>query len=445
MAADMLTVGLSGTKVARGALEITANNIANASTEGYVRRSAVASEVSAASISMRPGDISLSGARISAIHRNADMFRQAEVRRTSSDSARAASELNGLENIESAVEGARVFDLLVGFEASLSELAADPTDPSLRAAVMSAASNMAGSFRIAHDSLDAAAKGLQFEANGEVEEVNIMTGELARINLRIGRTAEGTSERATLLDQRDGLLEKLSKKVDVQTTFNAIGQVEVRAGGASGELIVQGGSTFALGATTAADGTISFDVGGAAVTLGGGSLAGKALGLQAIADTRSSLDTLASGIMNTVNTAQGNGAALNGASGQPLFSGTGASDMRLAFTNGEGLATAPAGSPAGSTNAGNLTSLRSAMETNGHAQSVSNLVFSISAQVAGKKVTSEALDAISSSARIALDQQSGVDLDQEAANLMRFQQAFQASGRVMQVATEIFDTLLGIR
>ena len=161
MAADMLTVGLSGTKVARGALEITANNIANASTEGYVRRSVVASEVSASSMAQRPGDISLSGARISAIHRNADLFRQAEVRRTSSDSSRAASELNGLENIESAVEGARVYDLLVDFEAALSELASDPTDPSLRAAVMSAASNMAGSFRIADDSLDAAAKGLQ--------------------------------------------------------------------------------------------------------------------------------------------------------------------------------------------------------------------------------------------------------------------------------------------
>tara|TARA_A100001391_G_scaffold7621_8_gene5009 strand:- start:27038 stop:28375 length:1338 start_codon:yes stop_codon:yes gene_type:complete len=444
MAADLLTIGLSGTKVARGALEITGNNIANASTEGYVRRSVVASEVAASSIAMRPGDISVSGARISAIHRNADMFRQAEVRRTSSDTARASAELTGLENIESAVEGARVFDLVVDFEAALSELAADPTDPSLRAEAMSAAGNMAGSFRIANDSLDAAATGLQFDASGEVEEVNIMTGELARINLRIGRTAEGTSERATLLDERDGLLEKLSNKVDVQTTFNAIGQVEIRAGGASGELLVQGGDKFALGVTTAADGTLTFDVAGTAVALSGGSLAGHALGLQAVADTRSSLNTLASDIMSTVNTAQGNGAALDGSGGQPLFSGTGASDMRLAFTDGDGLATAPAGSPAGSTNTSNLASLRSAFEANGHAQDVSNLVFSISAQVAGKQVTSEALNAIAGSARIALDQQSGVDLDQEAANLVRYQQAFQASGRVMQVATDIFDTLLGI-
>ena len=57
----------------------------------------------------------------------------------------------------------------------------------------------------------------------------------------------------------------------------------------------------------------------------------------------------------------------------------------------------------------------------------------------------EALDAIASSARIALDEQAGVDLDQEAVNLVRFQQAFQASGKVMQVASDIFDTILAIR
>ena len=75
---------------------------------------------------------------------------------------------------------------------------------------------------------------------------------------------------------------------------------------------------------------------------------------------------------------------------------------------------------------------------------MNELLFDISSQVAGRTVTHEALGAIASSARISLEQQSGVDLDTEAANLMRFQQAFQASGRAMQVASDIFDTLIGI-
>ena len=46
---------------------------------------------------------------------------------------------------------------------------------------------------------------------------------------------------------------------------------------------------------------------------------------------------------------------------------------------------------------------------------------------------------------VSLQAQAGVDLDAEAVNLVRFQQAFQASGRVMQVASDIFDSILGIR
>ena len=36
----------------------------------------------------------------------------------------------------------------------------------------------------------------------------------------------------------------------------------------------------------------------------------------------------------------------------------------------------------------------------------------------------------------------GVNLDEEAARLIQFQQAYQASGKMMQVAQTIFDTLL---
>jgi flagellar hook-associated protein 1 FlgK len=39
---------------------------------------------------------------------------------------------------------------------------------------------------------------------------------------------------------------------------------------------------------------------------------------------------------------------------------------------------------------------------------------------------------------------SGVNLDEEAANLMRYQRAYQAAGRVIQVANSLFDTLLSL-
>ena len=63
MASDLLSIAASGARAARGALDVTAQNIANASSDGYVRRSVRMEEVSSAGGQLRLGDISLSGAR----------------------------------------------------------------------------------------------------------------------------------------------------------------------------------------------------------------------------------------------------------------------------------------------------------------------------------------------------------------------------------------------
>jgi flagellar hook-associated protein 1 FlgK len=365
------------------------------------------------------------------------------VRRTNADVTRATTELGGLENIESAVEQAGVYPAVVEFEASLQQLAANPVDPSLRAATLAGADTLARKFNIAASSLDAVGTGLRFDADAAVSQANTITAELARVNLRLSRAGEGSSDRASLLDQRDTLLEHLSGIADVSTTFAVDGSVTVTTGGASGQTLVSGGNAAALSMTTAANGTVSFAVAGNPVTLTGGSLAGASLALTQSAAVRSRLDGLADSIAGMVNTAQANGAALDGSAGQPLFAGSGAGGITVAITDVRELATAPAGSPAGSLDGTNLAALRQQLD-GGVAEDVNSLLFDISSQVSGRQVTHDALDAIASSARISLEQQAGVDLDTEAANLIRFQQAFQASGRAMQVAKDIFDTLIGI-
>ena len=444
MASDLLSIGASGAKAARSALDVTAQNIANASSDGYIRRSVRIEEVSAAGGQLRMGDISLSGARVAGIVRNADMFRQAEVRRTNGDATRAATELQGLENIESAVEQAGVYPAIVEFEASLQQLSTNPADTSLRAAVMAGADTLARKFNIASQSLDAVGDGLRFEADSSVKEANILGGELARVNLRLSRAGEGSSDRASLLDQRDLLLEKLSGTMDIATSFATDGTVTVTAGNAAGTPFVTGGNAATLSMATAADGTVSFALDGNAVSFSRGSLAGDALALTQVAQVHGRMDVLADEIATTVNAAQANGTALDGTPGQPIFGGSGAAGLRLVVTQGSSLATAPAGAPAGSLDGANLASLRQALDAGGAAANMNAVLFDVSSLVAGRTVTRDALDAIASSARISLEQQAGVDLDTEAANLMRFQQAFQASSRAMQVASNIFDTLIGI-
>lgn len=445
MSSDLLSIGKSGAMAARAALDVTAQNIANASTDGYIRRSVSLSEVASAGGYGRIGDISVSGVRVNGVVRNADLFRQSEVRRTGSDSARAAGELNGLENTESAVEQSGVYDAMVKFEGSLNQLVGDPTSTSLRSSVVENARSLASTFNVASKALDSVGTGLRFEATDGVTQVNTLAQQLGSVNLRLARAADATSDQTALLDQRDSLLQQISAYTDVTTTFAADNTVTLAIGGTPGQTLVQGGTVQTLAMATAANGTISFSVNGTATTLAGGSLAGKALALTKLDSVHTGLDTIAASLASTVNSAQAAGVDLNGATGQPLFAGTTAATLSLALTNGTGIATAPAGAPANSRDASNLTAMQTALGTADPAGKTDALIFDISSTVAGRKITSDALKTIADTAKVNLAAQAGVSLDNEAVNLVRYQQAFQASGKVMQAAKDIFDTLLAIR
>jgi flagellar hook-associated protein 1 FlgK len=445
MGADLLSIGSSGARVARSALDVTANNIANASSDGYVRRSVAVGEVSGGTNLAAPTAINLAGARITGIVRNADAFRQSEVRRTGSDAARAAAEVQGLENVESALEQTGVYPSIVAFEGSIKQLLSDPTDGSLRAQVVENGRTMAQTFNTASQSLDAAARGLQFEAQDGVNQVNRIAGELGRVNLRLMRSADTSSDQSGLLDQRDTLLQQLSDHADITTTINADKSVSVMLGGPTGAALVSGATTNTLAMSTAANGTLSFTVNSQATTLASGAIAGKAQALVELGSARTQLDTIAAGIVTTMNTAQASGVDLAGNAGPPLFSGTGAANIAMVASGGGAIATAPAGAAAGSRDVTNLNTMRSALTSADPAGAMDTLLFGVSSAVAGRTTTRDALESISTSARIALAAQAGVNLDDEAVNLVRFQQAYQASARVMQVASDIFDSILAIR
>jgi flagellar hook-associated protein 1 FlgK len=59
-------------------------------------------------------------------------------------------------------------------------------------------------------------------------------------------------------------------------------------------------------------------------------------------------------------------------------------------------------------------------------------------------VAQEALEVVYQQALQTKDQSAGVNLDEEASNLLRFQQAYQASAKVMQMANQLFDSILRI-
>ncbi|KUR72729.1 flagellar hook protein [Novosphingobium fuchskuhlense] len=446
MASDLLSIGLSGAKAARIGLDVTAQNISNAATEGYVRRSVGLTEVASTGYNQNTRDVSLSGVRVDMIVRNADAFRQSEVRRTGADTARANAEVTGLGNIEAALEQSGIYTAITGFDASLQKLKEDPVDTSLRASVIESARTMGATFQIAAKEMDAVGKGLRFEAADGVTQVNRIAGELARTNLRLARAADASSDQTALLDQRDKLLADLSQYGDIATTMAQDGSVTVTLGtSAAGTPLVSGGDTKALAMTTAGDGTVSYTLDSGALTLAGGSLAGQQLALGKLAQLGTDLDTLAGSIVTTVNTAQAAGTDRNGNPGADLLTGSTAETIALATGDPAKIVTAPANAPKNSRDPAGLEALRGALATADPAGKMDAILFDVSATVSGRTVTRDALATISGAAKTALSAQTGVDLDTEGVNLVRYQQAFQASGRVMQVAASLFDSLLQIR
>lgn len=443
MASDMLQIGASGLRAAQAQLDVTSQNIANASTAGYVRRSVTQTELSGVSMGSTYGVVSQWGVRVSGITRNVDSLAQSEVRRTGSDAARADTLVKGLTSVSDAVDTSGVYAAITGFQSALSKLTSSPTDSSLRANVLSAAGTMAQSFNTAHSALVSAQSGFQLAATDGVSQVNTLATNLAKLNLTIAGTTDPASQ-ASLLDQRDGLLQQLSQYGDITTTIAANGTVNVQMGGASGPMLVTGSTAKTMAMSQDSTGAISYTLGGTALTLSGGSLAGTQQAMAASISASNSLDGIANSLMTTVNDAQGNGAALDGTAGQDMFSGTGAAGITLALTSGSQIAAAASGSAAGSSDQTNLKALISSMGSVDIAGQTNTLLYNLSSAVASNTTTRDTLDTIYANAQANVSGQSEVNLDDEAANLVRYQQAYQASAKVISVAQTLFDQLLQI-
>jgi flagellar hook-associated protein 1 FlgK len=283
MTGNLLQIGKSGTMAARSALDLTAQNIANAANADYARRTLSMAEVVAkGGIAMEQG-ASLSGVRPDQVQRSNSVFLQNEARRTSGDVARADAELTGLTNSETAIEQAGIFPALVDFEAGLARLASDPLGGSLRAAVVEDARRLAQTFQIATNGLDVAEADLRFSADAGVEQVNLLAGELARTNAGIARAKPGTSNMAALHDQRDALLRDISALTGASATFDQLGRASVTL---DGQVLVAGVNAATLTRSDNPDGSFAFAIGGNSVNLASGSLLGGSQAMTAIGTWR---------------------------------------------------------------------------------------------------------------------------------------------------------------
>jgi flagellar hook-associated protein 1 FlgK len=443
---DMLSIGASGLKAYQVALNTVSENISNAGTIGYSRRTASTAEVAAASANSTMNGM---GSIVTGIVRAGDFYAAAQVRTAGSDLARTETSVTWLDRIESGLDGSQLSTRLSDFFTASTTLAGDPTSLGARASMLEAASGVAGAFSSTGTALDQVQEDLDGTARSSVESLNSAAATLARINDGLGRAAAGTSGAAALLDQRDQVLEQMSALTDVSVQFDSIGRATVRGGGTAGPVLVDASQAATVVYTANAAGVVSYNVvnGASLQTLAptGGALAGVVDSMQRVVDAKTKLQAVAQDFADGVNAVQAAGRDLDGNAGQPLFalgtSGTG--QMIAMLDDPRGIAAAAVGG--GARDNTNLTALAQLRTSGGYENRIVDMTTTNAATLAQRKAVADAQATIHNNATATRDSASGVNLDSEAVDLMRFQQAYAATSRVIQVARETMQTILDIR
>ena len=442
---DLMNIGASGLRAYSSALATVGDNIANAQTAGYARRTVRLREAPAAGDiilsrnSIRPGGVEIAG-----ISRSVDSWLVDDARISSGDANQASTRLNWIQAAERGIadDGNGIGTRLTAIFNIADELASDPTSQPLRQQFLLAVDEAAGSFRQTAGALSHAASGVADAATGEVTQLNTDLGALERVNEGLRRARPGSSNEATLLDERDRLLDAVSARLPVTTSFDARGAVTVRVAG-GGDGLVNAGTVSTVAAVIGADGRVAFALTSptaSAITPSSGSLAGLTGASHHIADLRTDVDALAGRVATELNAAHQAGLDANVNAGVALLTfGGGAASLAAIALSANDVAAAATSSPNG--NALSLANLRgpSGVEQ-GWASIASAQALSTASARAQDAATSTRYDGASA----ARDAISEVDIDREAADLLRFQQAYEAAARTIQVARETMQSILNI-
>ncbi|HMO74722.1 MAG TPA: flagellar hook-associated protein FlgK [Sphingopyxis sp.] len=435
---DLLGIGASGLRAYSRALSTIGDNIANAQTPGYARRTLELQESQAGSnmplyrSSVKPGGVAISG-----ITRSVDAWLIEDSRISSGDAERAATRLGWMDKVEVALsdEANGISTGLTRLFTTADQLTSDPNNRTLRAQFLQAADDVATGFRTTAGQLSGMADGISGAADASVADLNANLDALEQINIGLRKARAGSTNEAGLLDERDRLLDSIASQMGVTASFDKHGAVTLRA--ASGEQLVGGGQVTHVGVTTAADGRLSFSIGGDAFAPATGGLAGLGQAADHVADQRAGLDTAAAQFAAQLNAAHQAGLDANGNAGQPLFTGTTAATLTAVALAPDQVAAGDVGSGNGNMLA--IGGLRGANDPesvwSGRLAQQAQATTSARAQSAAAETRADA----ASAARFSVSE---IDLDREAADLLRFQQAYSAAARTIQVARETMQALL---
>ncbi|MFH5778016.1 flagellar hook-associated protein FlgK [Heyndrickxia oleronia] len=464
-----------GMNTQQSALYVTGQNISNANTLGYTRQRVnfeATPAYPAASMNRPqiPGQMG-TGVQAGSIQRIRDSFLDLQFRGENNKLGywnTKAESLSKLEDIMNEPSDSGLAATLGQFWQSLQDLSVNPENDGARSVVLQRGQAVAETFRYLSDSIKGVQKDLGNEVNVSIRNINSILKQIGEVNKQISEVEPHGYVPNDLYDERDRLVDELSGYVNIKVEVKKSGgnPSDIAEGiynikilnddGTTGVSLIEGskyGEINEIDETnpvdtltfTGADGSsngLSFDklptgkIRGLIESFGytdGGNIKG------IYPEMLAQLNDLASTFITKFNEQHKKGFTLDGTGGEDFFSGTSAEDIKVIITSNKDIAASANGDKGDGQNAIDLSKVQSTADITSKYQSIIGKL-GVDAQQANR-LTSNTANLLQS-ADERRQSVSAVSIDEEFINMIKYQQAYNASARNITIVDEMLDKII---
>jgi len=446
-------IAYSGVRAAQIALSTTGQNIANVNTPGFSRLHTVTGSLAGQSGLNAGGGVQVTSIRrLSSDFQNQQLWRATTEQHYYSNSQQYLTALEGLM----AGDGSSISVGLDQLFAALSEASATPGSIALRQQIIDEANNLGQRFNGLNSNIDAQIKALHEQRSAMATEINGLTENIALLNRKIVESESIGGDSSALRDHRESLVNDLSQYASLRIHEVPDGSLSVAL--ANGQPLVAGNSAGRLQVSNTISGEqeVVLAFAGTSFPLRQDGFGGAFGGLydveyDSLRPNQQALHDMASELTQMVNDTLATGFDLDGNAGQALFAYDASSTTAMLTVNGLAPRELAFSSTAGES--GNnevlldLLDLKGQTITlNGNQVTLNDAYAGLLGQVASSSRQNQAdlksATAVTQQAQAQRDDVSAVSLDEEAVNLMTYQQAYQANMKVISTANQLFADML---
>lgn len=468
-----LNMGRRSLQTQQQGIEVTGHNLANANNPAYARQRARIE--TAPTIANSTGVIG-TGTQVAGVEQLRNSLVDRQIARETSVGGYWQTRHEALTSMQSGLgqeidrhaagpEGAAaaqgsgrqqgIAEGLQKFFGALQNLSTDPTSMAERQILLQEASSLATKFNNTAGRLDQLNSAINSSVTEDVSQANLLLTGVAKLNDQI-TTAEITSKGIAndLRDLRQSKLEELSKIMRFDSTEDATGSVNISVGGVL--LVTKNSVTESLEAYDPGNGQLMVRANPSTTPLNlvGGRLQGSIETRDgSLATLQADIDSLAERLVNQVNGVHAAGFSLTGTTGENFFTGTDAASIGVSavLTNNPGRvqASGVAGANGNNDVVRQMAQLADAPQSTlsglTFSQSFSRTVSALGQELATADAQLNDQEAVEGMLKRQRDSFSGVSIDEEMTEMVKYQRAYQASARFINTIDQMLQTVVSLK